>query len=137
MNKPVPPSDAGTPPTASPAPATATPSPVTALPAPAQSGASKRPDRQRQTPSTAPQAAAPPAATPAATGTLLIRATPSNAQVVVNGVTWPLGGDQRTVPAGTYTVRVSADGCEGVTRSITVDPGGSARLPVILTCQTP
>jgi hypothetical protein len=56
---------------------------------------------------------------------------------VVNGETWGLGGGQRTVRIGTYSVRVSADGCEAVTRSVTVEAGGSARLPVILVCQTP
>ncbi len=55
----------------------------------------------------------------------------------MNGETWGLGGGQRTVAAGTYSVRVSADGCETVTRSVTVEPGGSARLPVLLTCQAP
>lgn len=144
MNKPAPPADAGAQPTTLPgaAPTTTTPAPAAAQPGATQSEASKRPDRPRSTPSTvqrpAPENSAPaPAVTPAATGTLLIRATPSTAQVVVNGEAWGLGGGQRTVRAGTYSVRVSADGCEAVTRSITVEPGGSARLPVILTCQTP
>jgi len=137
MNKPVPPSDTSTLPTASPAPATAVPSPVTAQPAPAQPGTSKRPDRQRATPSTVQQSAPPPAVTPAATGTLLIRATPSTAQVVVDGVPWPLGGAQRTVRLGAHSVRVSADGCETVNTTVTVEAGVDARLPVRLVCQAP
>jgi len=136
MDKPVPPSDTTTPPAAAPAgaPTMTAPIPTADQPASAQPETSKRPERQRPA---AQQPAPAPAVTPTATGTLLIRATPSTAQVVVDGETWGLGGGQRTVRAGTYSVRVSADGCEAVTRSVTVEPGGSARLPVILTCQTP
>jgi serine/threonine protein kinase len=136
MDKPAPPSDTTTPPAAAPAGAPTMTTPITTAdqPAAAQPETSKRPERQRPA---AQQPAPAPAVTPTATGTLLIRATPSTAQVVVDGETWGLGGGQRTVRAGTYSVRVSADGCEAVTRSVTVEPGGSARLPVILTCQTP
>jgi serine/threonine-protein kinase len=155
MNRPAPVVPAPTgqpatqPATAAPAPATAAPPataevpPATAQPAAATPSAPvRRPtqDRPRPAPSTQPQSvptAAPPPAAPAGTGTLLIRATPSTASVVVNGEAWGLGGGQRSVPAGTYAVRVSADGCESVTRTVTVEPGGAARLPVILTCQAP
>jgi len=137
MNKPAPAEPAAPtttqPSTAAPA---ATAVPTTTPPPPTTP--TRRSDRPRTTPSTMQQAAPLTVAPePMATGTLLIRATPSTAQVIVNGETWGLGGGQRTVRAGTYSVRVSADGCEPVTRSVTVDPGGAARLPVILTCQAP
>lgn len=132
MNKP-----ATAAPTSLPVPTTAAPSPAAAQPAPAQPGASKRPDRPRQTLSTVQQTAPPPTAAPAATGTLFIRATPSTAQVVVDGETWPLGGGRRTVRAGPHSVRVSADGCEPYSTTTTVESGGTHNLPVRLVCQAP
>jgi hypothetical protein len=41
------------------------------------------------------------------------------------------------MPAGTYTVRVSADGCETQTVTVTVDAGQTTRKAVTLTCQQP
>jgi serine/threonine-protein kinase len=144
MNKPAAPMDlpaAGQPTMAAPAttsPAAATPAPAATTPTTdAPAPARPRPDRR---PATVPQStttSTPPAPQPTMTGSLLIRATPATASVLVNGESWGLGGGQRTVRSGTYTVRVSADGCETVTRTVTVEAGGQARLPVILSCQTP
>ena len=67
----------------------------------------------------------------------MIRSTPASAQVVVNGEAWPLGGTTKQVPAGKYTVRVSADGCDAQTVIVTVEEGQTARKAVTLTCQQP
>ena len=79
----------------------------------------------------------PAAPAPVALGTLLVRTTPASAQVSVNGEAWPLGGATRQLPIGNYTVRVSADGCETQTVTVTVEAGQTIRRAVTLTCQQP
>jgi serine/threonine protein kinase len=70
--------------------------------------------------------ARPPARATPATGELIVRSTPSRAGVLVNGV-WrgrtPLS--IRTIPLGTHSVRVVADGHEPETRRVSLD----ARIP--------
>ncbi len=97
-----------------------------ARPAAGPSAASKRPAQG--------QLAAPASPAP---GTLLIRTTPASAQVVVNGEAWPLGGATRQMREGSYTVRVSADGCEPQTVTVSVQAGQTTRRAVTLTCQQP
>jgi predicted Ser/Thr protein kinase len=79
----------------------------------------------------------PAAPAPAAPGTLLIRTTPASAQVFVNDETWPLGGATRRLPAGSYTVRATADGCDPQTATVTVESGKTTRHAVTLTCHQP
>ncbi|MGA2382495.1 MAG: protein kinase [Gemmatimonadales bacterium] len=125
--------------TATPGP-TAAPGPGAAQPAGAAGGTARQATRQPAgQPATAKrpaqeQVAAP---APAAYGDLLIRTTPASAQVVVNGDAWRLGGETRHVPVGSYTVSVSAEGCETKTATVTVEPGKMTRDPVTLTCQQP
>jgi serine/threonine-protein kinase len=147
LNKPAPPATnptATAPSQGQPAGSQARPAPTppetTASPPPSTSQPAQRPrqlEPRRQTPPTTTQAttSTPAPAPAAATGQLLIRTTPANAQVVVDGTTWGLGGGTRPLPAGSHTVQVTADGCQTFTQTVSVQAGQTTRLPVNLSCQ--
>ncbi|HUF24507.1 MAG TPA: PEGA domain-containing protein [Vicinamibacterales bacterium] len=99
-------------------PPVAEPPPLTEVPVPA-------PSEPATSPSTPANAAAPAAPT---SGRLLVRSTPGNAMVVIDGV-WtgrtPL--TKRDMTFGTHTVRVVLEGYEPINQRITITPDNASR----------
>jgi hypothetical protein len=115
------------------APRAADTSPSSRAPSPA---APPRPAARASAP--AASSVRPQAPAAAARGRLLVRSTPSGAQVYVNGRrrgTTPLA--MRDLAPGTYTLRVSREGFADSSRRVTVSASGARDVSVRLAARTP
>lgn len=68
---------------------------------------------------------------------LKVTPTPATAKVLLGGVELGTGAIEKKVSAGTYLLRITADGMAPFERDITLEPGGALDVPVSLSSLQP